>query len=48
MSDYYIVDEKIVSKEEFLEMQKNKNIKLILVEGTNKTNQYKTLQKLFG
>ena len=48
MSDFYIVDGKIVSKEEFLEMQKNKNIKLKLVEGVGTTNEYKTLTLLHG
>ncbi len=48
MSDFYVVDGKIVSKAEFLEMQKDKNIKLKLVEGVGKTNEYKTLKKLLG
>lgn len=48
MEETYIVDGVVVSKQKFLEMQNDKNIKLCLKEGCGCTNEYITKQKLLG
>ncbi len=42
----YLVNGKILTQEEFVKLQNDPNIRLVLVE--SKSNSYKTLQKLHG
>jgi len=48
MSETIIVDGHQLTEAEFIELQKNKNIKLKLIESISNTKIFKTLQKMFG